>query len=222
MGSIYCLFSTKDAVPRYIGKASDLVYERYLDHRRKAQDGKSRRVYPWMRRAWLTGFEIDYLVIATEIPPGNLNYQEGLWIRKIPNLLNERGNRSKYFWDDELLEKLQELCKRRTIHFAENYNGFHGIRYYRRQDAYTARISFGFEDGPCWVIDLEGDELLPGQIDPRGSAVWFTDLNNAIEARDRDRARIDADIRQASTGWISSPYRILSDRSWKWQSDELP
>lgn len=89
MGEIYCLFSTIDGVPRYIGQTRGDSVRRFKQHLAAAIDKDERgAVCDWIRDVLRTKHTIGFRTIQEDIAPKDLDMFEGYWIEQFPNLLN--------------------------------------------------------------------------------------------------------------------------------------
>ena len=90
MGSIYCLYSTRDGAPRYVGKTLRWPEtERLREHHVSAERGKL-SLHLWIRGEWLAGHDVKMHTIRFGIPPEDMNLSEKIWMGKFSNLQNER------------------------------------------------------------------------------------------------------------------------------------
>ena len=91
---VYCLYSTADGVPRYVGKASDKVSYRFRKHVAAALDMEEGPLYDWIRDLWAQDHDIAAHTIQEAIMPRDLDMFEQYWIDQFADLFNIRGNRS--------------------------------------------------------------------------------------------------------------------------------
>jgi hypothetical protein len=64
MATIYCLYSTREGRPRYVGRTSKGLATRYRQHELNAADGNTDQlVHEWMREEWLAGYETQIFPI---------------------------------------------------------------------------------------------------------------------------------------------------------------
>ena len=90
MGVIYCLFSTRDGIPRYVGQTEYSGKKRRDLHVTKALDRQSGLLYDWIRNEWREGFDVDYWTLQDDIIPADLEMYEMYWIEQFDSLLNVR------------------------------------------------------------------------------------------------------------------------------------
>jgi hypothetical protein len=97
MGVIYCLFSSEDGVPRYIGQTRGDASRRHKQHLATALDKDEKgAICDWIREALRREQSIKIYVIQEDINPKDLDMFEGYWIEQFPNLLNNGApNRRK-------------------------------------------------------------------------------------------------------------------------------
>ncbi|SRR5260221_545747 len=182
MGIIYALYSTDDDNPRYVGQTTGTLGSRLSEHRISAESGSGRSVYRWMRAKWLAGFEID-IVELNCTDNANLDASETRWITWLPGLVNDRKRLSqpeiKRRPNGCIVDRIRRLNRR----YIDNYQGYHGIRYWKDADAHTVTVCYGSIDR-CWRRYVRGDEL------PWVNSwqYWFSDLARAIDARELARA----------------------------------
>lgn len=88
MGEIYCLYSTEDGKPRYIGQTEYLADKRYKKHLASAIEMNEGILYDWVREVWRKNFEVEYHTLQTNINPSDLDFYEIYWISQFPDLLN--------------------------------------------------------------------------------------------------------------------------------------
>lgn len=204
MGSIYCLFSTEDDVPRYVGQEQS-GGDRFWQHVRDAKKGDRLPVHRWMRSVYFKGYDVETFIferapfqpISGMTDKQVLNLRERVLIYQLPSLMNIKNNSGSHMKNSERSKKIEEECRKQTKHFIDNYRGFHGIRYYKDYDAFTVKVCYGYEDSPCHIIQLEGDELAGWSQPypswwPSGWPYWFTDLVRALNAREDVRQRLNA------------------------------
>lgn len=90
---IYCLYSTEDGEPRYVGRASDKVSYRFNQHITAAMEKAPGALYDWMRDVWRQGFDVAVYTLQEGIVPKDLDMFEQYWIDQFGNLLNVIGNK---------------------------------------------------------------------------------------------------------------------------------
>lgn len=91
MSIIYCLFSTADGKPRYVGQTTKAVGVRLEQHVRDAGRHARTPLHRWIHASLEAGFEIQAHVLQLHVPPGDLNLFERYWINQFPDLLNDRA-----------------------------------------------------------------------------------------------------------------------------------
>lgn len=90
---VYCLFSTEDGRPRYVGKASDKVSYRFRKHVADALDMVPGPVNDWIRDVWRRSHDVSFYTIQERIIPKDLSMFEQYWIDQFGDLVNVVGNR---------------------------------------------------------------------------------------------------------------------------------
>lgn len=91
---VYCLYSTADGIPRYVGKASDKVSYRFRKHVAAALDMEEGPLYDWIRDLWKQDHDVAAYTIQEAIMPRDLDMYEQYWIDQFADLLNIRGNKT--------------------------------------------------------------------------------------------------------------------------------
>lgn len=90
---VYCLYSTEDGRPRYVGKASDKVSYRFRKHVADALDMAPGPVNDWIRDVWRRAHDVAFYTIQERIIPNDLNMFEQYWIDQFADLVNVVGHR---------------------------------------------------------------------------------------------------------------------------------
>jgi hypothetical protein len=89
MSLVYCLYSTQDGIPRYVGKTQADSERRLKQHLARALEEDDRSpLYNWIRDVIRAGYLIETYVIQREIASKELGLFERYWIKQFPNLLN--------------------------------------------------------------------------------------------------------------------------------------
>jgi hypothetical protein len=91
--NVYCLYSTEDGVPRYVGKAADKVSYRFKQHVTAALEKEPGALYDWMRDVWRGDFDVAVYTLQEGIIPKDEDMFERYWIDQFTTLLNISGNR---------------------------------------------------------------------------------------------------------------------------------
>lgn len=91
---VYCLYSTEDGVPRYVGRASDRVSYRFKQHVAAALEKEPGALYDWMRDVYRRSYDVLCYTLQEGIAPMDLDLFEGYWIRQFAGLLNTVGTKS--------------------------------------------------------------------------------------------------------------------------------
>jgi hypothetical protein len=89
---VYCLYSTADGRPRYVGRASDKVSYRYNKHITAALEKEPGALYDWIRDLWRDGNDVAVHTLQESITPKDLDLFEQYWINQFSNLFNIFGN----------------------------------------------------------------------------------------------------------------------------------
>jgi hypothetical protein len=91
---VYCLYSTEDGMPRYVGKATDKVSYRFKQHVTAALEKEPGALYDWMRDVWRGDFDVAAYTLQEAIIPKDEVMFESYWIDQFATLLNVAGNRA--------------------------------------------------------------------------------------------------------------------------------
>jgi hypothetical protein len=92
MGEIYCLFSSEDGEPRYVGSTEFSSDKRWKRHLADALEKRPGSLYDWIRDVSRRSQYVGYHVLQTNVIPAELKFYETYWISQFPNLLNARLN----------------------------------------------------------------------------------------------------------------------------------
>jgi hypothetical protein len=91
--SVYCMYSTEDGVPRYVGLAADKVSYRFKQHVTAALEREPGALYEWMRDVWRSDFDVAVYTLQEGIIPKDEELFERYWIDQFSTLLNVHGIR---------------------------------------------------------------------------------------------------------------------------------
>jgi len=95
MSLIYCLYSTGDGLPRYIGQTHDNASTTHQQHLAAALDrGEKGALCDWIRGVLRRDQAVGMRVVQDDIDPKYLAVFEQYWAEQFPKLLN-RGARSR-------------------------------------------------------------------------------------------------------------------------------
>lgn len=89
---VYCLYSTEDGEPRYVGKSTDKVSYRFRKHITAAMEKEPGDLYEWIRDAWRKDHDVSFYILQDGIIPKDLDMFEKYWIAQFTNLLNVVSN----------------------------------------------------------------------------------------------------------------------------------
>ncbi len=70
MSCIYCLYSTADFRPRYVGQTTKSAVSRLRRHRRDAWRRGATALHRWIRRVEAQGFEVAVHVLQYKVALG--------------------------------------------------------------------------------------------------------------------------------------------------------
>jgi hypothetical protein len=89
MSFIYCLYSTQDGVPRYIGKTEGEPERRLNQHLARALEEDDRSsLYNWIRDVLRAGFLVEIHVLQRDVAPKELSLFEHYWMQQFHDLVN--------------------------------------------------------------------------------------------------------------------------------------
>lgn len=91
---VYCLYSTEDGVPRYVGRAADKVSYRFKQHVTAALEKEPGALYDWMRDVWRSDFDVLVHTLQEGVIPKDEAMFERYWIDQFSTLLNVASNRA--------------------------------------------------------------------------------------------------------------------------------
>lgn len=91
---VYCLYSTEDGVPRYVGRASDKLSYCFKQHVTAALEKQPSTLYDWMRDVWRRDHDIGVYTLQDGITPADLDLFEKYWIDQFADLLNVVDNKA--------------------------------------------------------------------------------------------------------------------------------
>ena len=96
MPYIYCLYSTQDGAPRYIGKTEGEPERRLNLHLARALEDEDRSaLYEWVRSVLRSGHLVDLHVLQSEIDQNELDIFEKYWISQFIGLVNTANIETK-------------------------------------------------------------------------------------------------------------------------------
>lgn len=90
---VYCLYSTEDGVPRYVGRADDRVSYRFKRHVTAALEKEPGALYDWMRDVWRSEFDVGVFSLQEGIILKDHAMFEQYWMDQFGTLLNVTGNK---------------------------------------------------------------------------------------------------------------------------------
>jgi hypothetical protein len=90
LSCIYCLYSTADGRPRYVGQTTKPSFVRLSQHLLEARLKPVTYLHNWIASQLSQGFEVRAHVLQSSVPPGDLNAYERYWMTQFAGLLNCR------------------------------------------------------------------------------------------------------------------------------------
>jgi hypothetical protein len=94
-GYVYCIYSTEDGVPRYVGCVEDKVSYRFRQHVTAALDKEPGQLYDWIRDVWRGDFDVAVFTLQEGIIPKDHAMFEQYWIDQFANLLSASNRPGK-------------------------------------------------------------------------------------------------------------------------------
>jgi hypothetical protein len=89
MTAVYCLYSSLDGIPRYVGKTEEDPERRLKRYIARALEEHDRSaLYAWMRDVFRRGHLVEMHVLQREIAPKEGDMFERYWMSQFPDLLN--------------------------------------------------------------------------------------------------------------------------------------
>ena len=92
MGEVYCLYSSRDGLPKYVGQTEWEADRRWKKHVTNALDLVPGPLYDWMRDVARGGHYVGCHVLQSAIIPDELRFYERYWINQFPGLFNVYSN----------------------------------------------------------------------------------------------------------------------------------
>jgi hypothetical protein len=93
MGEIYCLYSSDDGVPQYVGATEGSADKSWKRHITEALDLAPGSLYDWMRETAQGGNYVGVHVLQSSVDAADLNFYESYWVSQFPGLFNTPGIR---------------------------------------------------------------------------------------------------------------------------------
>lgn len=91
---VYCLYSTEDGVPRYVGRADNKVSCQFKRHITAALEKEPGALNDWVRDVWRQGHDIGVFTLQEGILPKDHAMFEQYWTDQFAGLLNVAGSRN--------------------------------------------------------------------------------------------------------------------------------
>jgi hypothetical protein len=107
---VYCLYSTENGRPRYVGRASDKVSYRFKQHVAAALDKEPGALYDWMRDVWRRDKDVAVYTLQEGISPKDLDLFEQYWIEQFPDLLNVSDSK-RVKTDSKVAKQIMEAIR---------------------------------------------------------------------------------------------------------------
>lgn len=185
MAEIYGLYSGRDGKVRYVGQTSGSRHTRFKQHQRCQAGRYYSAVYTWLQEEWKACYPVNCALLEKCCDEACDDLEIG-WMSRFPNLLNERD----YYYCGGKVPVIPEI-KEYMRKFVFNSGGYRGIHWWRQLDRYSVFVYLGEIHGWTW---LRGDGAPGWQGD-----IWFSDLNHALESRDKIGCNWLPDIEQEAS-----------------------
>lgn len=197
MGHIYCLFSTRDGSPRYVGQCRGPLGEPFSRHKTYARSDPYTRVSAWIRAEWLAGYDVKIHDLERDVDGSSWirTQRENFWMGQFPDLLNER----KLYYIGKTLSALgaehKQNCIDSIAHIIDHYNGYYGVR---RQEYRALEYNGTDDNGTLVVVSVSFHVfvccIIKKQLFWESLERWwdkYSDLHNALEGRDGLRQQLE-------------------------------
>lgn len=119
MGYVYCLYSTEDGEPRYVGHTGEKVSHRFKQHVTAALEKETGVLYDWVRDVWRRDHDVNFYILQEGIVPKDLDFFERYWIEQFTGLLNIVGNDKPGKIDSNIARQVRTVL-REQIQLAKN------------------------------------------------------------------------------------------------------
>jgi hypothetical protein len=107
---IYCLYSTEDGEPRYVGRATDKVSHQFRKQIAAALEKQPGELYDWIRNSWRNEHDVCFYILQDGIISKDLDLFEKYWIAQFANLLNVASD-SKSRVDSPVARDIKAVLK---------------------------------------------------------------------------------------------------------------
>jgi hypothetical protein len=89
LGFIYCLYSTQDGQPRFVGHTADRASHSFKQHITAALDKEPGLLNEWIRDTWRAGFDVGMYVLQEEVAPTDLPMFQQYWSDHFRRILDQ-------------------------------------------------------------------------------------------------------------------------------------
>lgn len=185
--TIYLLFSTRDGLPGYVGRAAD-PDRRYRQHLLRCSLSGATPVSRWIATERFAGFEIMIIFLnssETEWERSkSAGWREKTWIRRLNPLANSHHQSLRgQSWpaEEPIIRSVKRYCNALAKADSWNHRGYCGLRYIRHKSLYAVSI--------CWIDRWE--RIIAFDLGGR-HPILFKTIRHAIKERDDERERLRA------------------------------
>jgi hypothetical protein len=213
MAAIYGLVSNRDNKIFYVGETYRDVTTRFNEHYWNPKR-LTTPLYSMIKRDRQKGFDIHHVVLEY-CSFDDRKQRERHWVGGLPNLVNERLSYCWSFLSKEEKEKVAAIrCSRRGG--IPNWCGHIGVVYFPHLDAWKVQIlhwgNFYVLRGDGGPVDMEF-WTYPGPFghDRYVGDWYFSDGVKAVEARNRERERLNNAMATAWRGFVWPPDTSVDD-----------
>jgi hypothetical protein len=109
---IYCLFSTTDGRPRYIGQTCEAPPVRQARHLRDAERRPYTRLHRWIHSVVAAGFQVRIYELQSHVQPRDLDLFVRYWMAQFRGLLNVGVGMPGVTADTEVARAVQKLLRK--------------------------------------------------------------------------------------------------------------
>lgn len=204
MAAIYGLVSNRDNRIFYVGQTCRDVEARFHEHYWNPKRIKS-RLYKKIDNERNCGYDI-YNTVLEYCPIEKKDQRERHWIGGLPNLVNDRLARCWSSLSQEEEDNVEAIRRSRRSGIP-NWCGHIGVLYFPQFDAWQVQIQ---RWSNFYILRGDGGPALmdfwssPGPFGhPRYHGDWyFSDGVKAVEARDRERERLENGAAELWKGFV--------------------
>jgi len=95
MAELFCLYSSKDGLPRFIGRTDETSESESKRLIAAALDGDKSVLSEWIVEVLRSGFIVDSYILQRDAAPDELETFERHWVNQFPGVLNKPHGKSR-------------------------------------------------------------------------------------------------------------------------------